>query len=271
MDNTQLRKSYNTRARLKHIASTAETMTDYVRKVKDLPTQGPQASQVVNGKEFTCQMQQTQETQVRSLGSEDPLEQEVATHSRILTWRILWTEQPGELQSIGFQRVGHDWAHVGTHPPPPGGHDTTPRVSHEKSSSWGKQSQGWTRSASSVVSPSVSFSIQAVPPGGGGSLWNLQGLTNGNLIETKKGEGLYNNQNLDLGRPLSYLQCGNSSTNQQLGSRADPRVEFPVWPGNSAGFLSQALKGRTFPVLEPDLSPSRKRRWLIVWLTAKCS
>ena len=115
MDNTQLRKSYNTRARLKHIASTAETTTDYVRKVKDLPTQGPQASQVVNGKEFTCQMQQTQETQVQSLGSEDTLEQEVATHSRILTWRILWTEQPGELQSIGFQRVGHDWAHVGAH------------------------------------------------------------------------------------------------------------------------------------------------------------
>ena len=49
-----------------------------------------------------------QETQVRSLGWEDPLEKEMATHSRILAWRIAWTEKPGGLQSMGSQRLGHD-------------------------------------------------------------------------------------------------------------------------------------------------------------------
>ena len=49
-----------------------------------------------------------QETQVRSLGWEDPLEKEMATHSSILAWKISWTEEPGELQSMGSQRVGHD-------------------------------------------------------------------------------------------------------------------------------------------------------------------
>ena len=48
------------------------------------------------------------ETWVRSLGREDPLEKEMATHSRILSWRIPWTEEPGGLQSMGLQRVGHD-------------------------------------------------------------------------------------------------------------------------------------------------------------------
>ena len=49
-----------------------------------------------------------QETWVRSLGREDPLEKEMATHSSILAWRILWTEDPGGLQFMGSQRVGHD-------------------------------------------------------------------------------------------------------------------------------------------------------------------
>ena len=49
-----------------------------------------------------------QEIQIRSLGREDPLEKEMATHSSILTWRIPWTEEPGRLQSTGLQRVGHD-------------------------------------------------------------------------------------------------------------------------------------------------------------------
>ena len=49
-----------------------------------------------------------QETQVRSLGREDPLEKEMATHSSTLAWRIPWTEEPGRLQSTGPQRVGHD-------------------------------------------------------------------------------------------------------------------------------------------------------------------
>ena len=45
---------------------------------------------------------------VSSLGEEDPLEEEMATHSSILAWRIPWTEEPGGLQSIGVQRVRHD-------------------------------------------------------------------------------------------------------------------------------------------------------------------
>ena len=58
------------------------------------------------------------ETWVQSLGQEDPLEKGMATHSSILSWRIPWTEEPGKLQSMGSQRVGHDWAtntHTHTH------------------------------------------------------------------------------------------------------------------------------------------------------------
>ena len=51
-----------------------------------------------------------QETRVRSLGQEDPLEKGMATHSSILAWRIPWTEEAGGLQSMGSQRVGHNWA-----------------------------------------------------------------------------------------------------------------------------------------------------------------
>ena len=49
-----------------------------------------------------------QETQVRPLGWEDPLEKGMATHSSIHAWRIPWTEEPGGLQSMGLQRIGHD-------------------------------------------------------------------------------------------------------------------------------------------------------------------
>ena len=51
-----------------------------------------------------------QETWVQSLGQEDPLEKETATHSSILAWKIPWIEERGRLQSTGSQRVGHDWA-----------------------------------------------------------------------------------------------------------------------------------------------------------------
>ena len=49
-----------------------------------------------------------QETQVQSLGWEDPLEKEMAIHSSTIAWKIPWTEEPGRLQSMGLQRVGHD-------------------------------------------------------------------------------------------------------------------------------------------------------------------
>ena len=67
-------------------------------------------------------MQEMPEMQVRPLGWEDPLEEEVATHSRILAWGIQWTEEPGRLWSMRLRRVGHGWGtelthtHTHTHP-----------------------------------------------------------------------------------------------------------------------------------------------------------
>ena len=55
-------------------------------------------------------MQETWEMQARSLGQEDPLKESMATHSSVLAWRIPWTEEPGELWSMGSQRVRHDWS-----------------------------------------------------------------------------------------------------------------------------------------------------------------
>ena len=55
------------------------------------------------------------ETQVWCLGWEDALEKEMAIHSRTIAWKIPWTEEPGRLQSMGSQRVGHDWATSLTH------------------------------------------------------------------------------------------------------------------------------------------------------------
>ena len=52
------------------------------------------------------------ETRVQSLGWEDPLEKEMAIHSSILAWKIQWMEDPGRLQSMGLQRVGHDFTLV---------------------------------------------------------------------------------------------------------------------------------------------------------------
>ena len=49
-----------------------------------------------------------QETHVQFLSQEDPVEKEMATHSSILAWKIPWTEEPGGLQSMGWQRVGHN-------------------------------------------------------------------------------------------------------------------------------------------------------------------
>ena len=59
-----------------------------------------------------------QETQVWSLGQEDPLEKETTIHSSIFDWKILWREEPGGLQPMGSQRVGHDWTtNAATTPP----------------------------------------------------------------------------------------------------------------------------------------------------------
>ena len=67
---------------------------------------------MANGASLVTQMVKNlpavQETRIRSLGQEDPLEKGMAIHSSILAWRIPRTEEPGELQSIGSQRIGHD-------------------------------------------------------------------------------------------------------------------------------------------------------------------
>ena len=57
-------------------------------------------------------MQEPQEIPVWSLGGEVPLEEEITTHSSILSWKIPWTEEPGRLPSMVLQRVGHDWVWV---------------------------------------------------------------------------------------------------------------------------------------------------------------
>ena len=54
-------------------------------------------------------MQEMQEMQVLSLGLKDPQEEEMATHSSILAWTIQWTKEPGGLQSMRSQRIGHNW------------------------------------------------------------------------------------------------------------------------------------------------------------------
>ena len=61
-----------------------------------------------SGKKSRPEMQELQETWVRSLGQEDPLEEAMATQSSILAWSISWAEEPGRLQSKGSQRVRHD-------------------------------------------------------------------------------------------------------------------------------------------------------------------
>ena len=62
----------------------------------------------LSGEESVCPMKETQETWVQSLGWEDLLEEEMATHSSILACKILWTKEPGGIQSMGSQRIRHD-------------------------------------------------------------------------------------------------------------------------------------------------------------------
>ena len=77
------------------------------KSVNTYPPRCPQDSSVAQWVKNSPAMQ---ETWVWSLGQEDPLKEGMATHSRILAWRIPWTEETGRLQSKGSQRVRHDWA-----------------------------------------------------------------------------------------------------------------------------------------------------------------
>ena len=60
------------------------------------------------GAQMVKRLSMMRESRVRSLGWEDPLEKEMAIHSSTIAWKIPWTEEPGRLQSMGSQRVGHD-------------------------------------------------------------------------------------------------------------------------------------------------------------------
>ena len=86
------------------VAGTGKPHYLYLTKVKSLPQGFPGGT---SGKESTCQCQR-HERRIWSLGREDPLEQEMETHSSSLAWKIPWTEEPDELQSMGPRRVLHN-------------------------------------------------------------------------------------------------------------------------------------------------------------------
>ena len=65
----------------------------------------------LSGKTICLSVQEMQETWIRPLDWEDPLEEEMATHSSVLAWEIPWTKELGGLQSVGSHRVGHDLTH----------------------------------------------------------------------------------------------------------------------------------------------------------------
>ena len=81
-------------------------------------------------------MQETQEMQVQSLGWEGPLEEEMATHSSVLAWKVPWIEEPGRLQPIGSQRVRQDWAYTAQHKSPQAKHflSSCPSISRSQCS-----------------------------------------------------------------------------------------------------------------------------------------
>ena len=83
------------------------TVTEVLKEVRAAPGGGGAGSYMVV--QTVKNQPAMQETKVWSLGQEDPLEKEMATHASILIWEIPWIEEPGELQSMGLHRVRHDW------------------------------------------------------------------------------------------------------------------------------------------------------------------
>ena len=97
-------------------------------------------------------MKDPQETRVWSLGQEGPLEEEMATCSNILAWKIPWTEEPGGLQFMGLQRVGHDWRDLLEHSltfEPPSHHRFHPTsLGHHRVLNWASCAIGGSHSLS---------------------------------------------------------------------------------------------------------------------------
>ena len=91
-----------------HVASSVHRSGFFIIAVWGRRKDFPHGSVVKN----SPAMQEPKEMWARSLGQEDPLEKEMATHSSIFAWRIPWTEEPGGLQSMGSQRVRCDWSNL---------------------------------------------------------------------------------------------------------------------------------------------------------------
>ena len=91
---------------------TFSSIIGYYKILNIVPCATQWASQVAQWERICLITQETQETRVQPLGQEGPLEEEMATHSSILSWRIPRTEQAGGLQSIGLHRVRHDWVRI---------------------------------------------------------------------------------------------------------------------------------------------------------------
>ena len=83
-------------------------MHQYVALEAKLPYEPPPSTHTLEVAQTVKNLPAMQETWVRSLGREDPPETEMAIHSSTIAWKIRWTEEPGRLQSMGSQRVGHD-------------------------------------------------------------------------------------------------------------------------------------------------------------------
>ena len=105
-------------------------------------------------------MQETQEMGVQFLGWQDPLEEEIATHSSTLTWEIPWTEEAGGLQSMGSQRVEHDWARPHTHL------RAQPSTLPSELESWNSEVESsGPETAPGLELQGVGGGIEALPPG----------------------------------------------------------------------------------------------------------
>ena len=88
------------------ISSLGFSLLTYQMKIKAPASQSFRETSLVA--QMVKHLPTMRETRVQSLGQEDPLEKEMAAHSNILAWKIPWTEEPGRLQSMGSQRVGHN-------------------------------------------------------------------------------------------------------------------------------------------------------------------
>ena len=102
-------KSYHLRTSISYFRTCEAWVWWYLYSLIDWKICDPKIPWAFLVVQMVKNLPEMQETQVRSLGWEVPLEKAMATHSGILAWRIPWTEEPAGLQSMGLQRAGHEW------------------------------------------------------------------------------------------------------------------------------------------------------------------